>query len=103
MVDLEWPKGSQETPKRPPRAPKRNPREAQEADKTISKDKTSIFQKSMNVCAKINVFEGRGSAWEHNIDPTRLQDKTNNHFEEDKKEEANISAPRTTNIHQEEL
>ena len=47
------------SPKRPPRAPKRSPRELQNALKTIIVSKTSVFQKSMNVSAKINVFEVR--------------------------------------------
>ena len=34
---------SQRGPKTPPRAPKRSPREAQEAHKTICRDKKSIF------------------------------------------------------------
>ena len=46
-------------PKRPPRAPKRSPRGPQNALKTIFVSKTLIFQKSMNVLAKIKVFEVR--------------------------------------------
>ena len=59
-VSLFWSIWSpQRSPKRPPRAPKRSPRELYNAHKTIFKDKTMIFQKSMNLSAKIKVSEVR--------------------------------------------
>ena len=47
------------SPKRPPRGPKSSPRDLQNAPKTILNDKKCIFQNSMNVSAKIKVFEVR--------------------------------------------
>ena len=58
-VAEETPKSLQRSPKRPPRGPNRSPRDLQNAPKTILKDKKSNFQKSMNVSAKLNVFEVR--------------------------------------------
>ena len=55
----EPPQVAQETPKRPPKGPQTSPRDFQNAPKTTLKDKKSVFQKSMNVLARIEVFEVR--------------------------------------------